>query len=82
MACAKFMDADNDLKWRKVKARLIVHFGSVTKAAQAIGCNDESIRGAVRGTCPGVAERLADAINDYPLVFGPGSRRKRKEIAS
>ena len=49
-------------KWDRVKAKIIVRFGSVTACAAAIGRSDEAIRQAVAGKCPGVAKQLKEAL--------------------
>lgn len=48
-------------KWRAVKAKITVRFGTVSAAAAHLGCSSEGIRQAVRGKCPGIARKLTDA---------------------
>jgi hypothetical protein len=44
--------------WRAVKAKIVIRFGTITAAAQHLGCSDEAIRQSVHGKCPRVAARL------------------------
>jgi hypothetical protein len=44
--------------WRKVKAKLIVRYGTVKAAAASLGCHYNSIRYAQKGLCPGIKRKL------------------------
>jgi hypothetical protein len=52
-----------DKKWRAVKAKIIVRFGSIAKCAREIDCTPEAVRLAVAGRCPRVKIRLLEALS-------------------
>lgn len=45
-------------KWRGVKAKIVLAYGTISAAAAALGVSTEGIRQAVRGRCPGIARKL------------------------
>lgn len=46
------------LPWRKIKARIIDHTGTVTEFAAMLGKSPGAIRGAAEGKCPKVLSRM------------------------
>jgi len=56
------MPANKSQNWRAVKAKLIIRYGGVSAAANALGCSAEGIRLSAKGQCPGIAKRLESVI--------------------
>lgn len=54
--------ASAPMNWRVLKAKLILHFGGVAPAANALGCSSEGIRLSAQGKCPGIRRKLEAAI--------------------
>jgi len=51
--------AENKPKsWWHVKGEIIQACGSLSACASKLNCSVEGLRGAVKGTCPGIANRL------------------------
>jgi len=48
----------NTHKWRHVKAKIIIRYGSVAECARKLKCSNEAIRQTVTGRCPGIAAKL------------------------
>lgn len=49
--------------WWTVKGKIIERFGSVVACAHKLQCSSNGIRMAVSGQCPGIAEKLKEAID-------------------
>ena len=49
-------------KWRNVKAKIIIEFGSIAACARKLDCSDEAIRQTLHGKCPGIKQRLEAAL--------------------
>lgn len=47
-------------KWRAVKAKIIVRYGTLARAAGVLDCSVEGIKQAVKGRCPGIATKLRE----------------------
>lgn len=54
------------LQWQRWKGAIISHFGTVREAADRLDCHPNSIRRAVAGLCPNVADRLFPILNRTP----------------
>ena len=52
----------NPTPWLQIKAKIILRYGSVSKAAHAMECTTSAIRYAVDGKCPKVWIRLQKAL--------------------
>ncbi len=51
-------------KWIQVKAKLILKFGTVKRAASFLDCHPNALRYSVAGKCPRVAFRLNASLNE------------------
>ena len=53
----------NPTPWIQIKAKILLRFGSINKAAQSLDCTTAAIRYSVDGKCPKVWERLQKALS-------------------
>lgn len=80
------MTAHTYKTWWLVKGKITSRFGSVTACALKLRSSTDSIRKAVEGRCPGVAERLKVAIafdwEDAEQLKAARSQAQLTEVAA